>query len=154
MPIRPLPDSDRGWLRGLDSRLWEKHTGTMRNHVSGYEWEHVYYTERKGEKLGPDDWKRLVSLVAEYDLPVNLHNAHFCFGLAISFFDHATPPDVPERLLSVSGVHLPDYTYPRDRDGFEIGWKTFAPLATTVRNAELLVFYGMEPVKTKSMYDY
>lgn len=146
--VAELPASDRAWLRALEERLWETHTTT---HPCSH--GRKYSTERTGSKITPEEWKIIRVLIERHELPTSLSSAAFCFGLALSIWNHATPPEHPEYLVGVSGMHLPDYG-PDDCDGFDIGWKHFAPVATTRRNAELLVFYGMEPIKEKSHYDY
>lgn len=150
---RPLSKTDRAWLKQLEARLWNTSVATMRANMSGHTWQQQYSTANK-VRLKKDEWKRVKKLISDHELIVGLGSANFCFGLALSIFDHTTPPNKPEFLTSVSGEHLPGYRYPRDRGGFEIGWKHFAPLAQDTRNLEFRDFYKMEPIHEKSHYDY
>lgn len=144
---KPLTEVDRAFLKATEERLWVRRESYHR--VDGHR---VRYDPQQ-VTIGEGDWGRIRKLIEDHDLPVSLSNASFCFGICLNIYDHATPPDSPRNICSVSGEHLPGYD-DKKRNDFEYGWAAFEPIAKRARNAELLDFYEMPPIEEKSRYAY
>lgn len=144
--------AERAWLSALDDEIWEAREGTWRPNMSGGELRRKYRVEKR--KMTKVEWDTVRGIVARRDLPVSLHNADMGFGIGMMIYGHSPfPGGEPEILFGMTGQHLPEFTR-EHRCGFNLGWDAFSPLATTARNAELLDYYGMEPIRDKGFYDY
>lgn len=143
--ILPLSKKDRDWLVNLDSRIW---TETGPDRIG-----HYHYWEK--EELTKPVWKQVVGLIIKHKLPVELHSGSLG-NLSISIFAHGEAPEIPpERICSIGQGNLPGFEKKRGyQKRHPYAWQTFSPLTHSDRNKELLAFYGLEPSRAESYYEY
>lgn len=141
------------WFGKLQEEIWSVKSTLMRANMSGTEWVEKYLVEKR--KLTDSEWRIVRMHVEDLDLPVELSNSNFGFGIAMHVRGASSYPGIdPEILVTISGKQLPGFDESRHRNGFDLGWTVFAPLALRIRNADLLSYYNLPPIQSKSHYAY
>ena len=152
-----MRDEDRAWLKELQNELWRYVRQTYNYR------DNSYWTEKRG--FAPEEWERLTKLFDEQlesgeGLVFQL-GTKWGFTLMLRVYEDAPVPDTPpEFLLFFDQKQIPpEYgTTGPTGGGTEVSWHRAWEILTkwshSDRNAQKLKFYGMEPPREQSYYDY
>lgn len=153
---------DVEWLRALQGRLWVLRETT--EHYNGSAAPRKWWAE-SGERMTEEELTRLHEVVLRNDLPVEMCNTSFGFGVGMVVREPEKTPvypgteeaTVPETLAVVSQAHLPpseSTSDAGDRITFDDGWRVFSALTHSDHNREILRRCGLEAPKPKGHYVY
>lgn len=145
-------DDKLAWLAALDKSIWATRPAEMHYNMSGTSRRYTAYSEKR--RVTEGEWKKLVEIVSELNLPCEMTNACMGFGFGVRvYLSSPYPGTPPERLLTVTSDHFSDPTKARP-DGDDKSWGRFERLVYSESNIRLLEFNGFGKPKTKSYYDY
>lgn len=148
-----LSTQDLSWLKQLSDEIWQANESESRANLSGHTWKERYYTEKR--VMTEDEWKRLKELILAHELPCTPGGGVFGFGFSLTVFSHPSFPGImPEIAICVTGNHLPHIENPGHGENWGKIWETFEPFTHSARNRELLGYYGFEPPRERSYYEY
>lgn len=120
-----LTDKERAWLVELEKTIWRGERPRMET-----------------RQLSTEEIERLAQCIERCELPCSY--GHEPYGFFLEVLDHSPVPKVePARLLCVSPHHLPNPAH-HGFVGQEEAFTFFKRFTHTVRNKELLDFYGIE----------
>lgn len=137
---------DVQWLRDLHEQIWQDRTQDWRG-MSGRINQRVWSQEKR--ELSDEERERLFAIIEKHELVVAVHNACMGFGVGMAVYDTPQYPGVEPRLcVDVTMKHL------RDDMRFDEGWNVFFPFVSSEENQRLMAYYGFQPLRDKSYYDY
>lgn len=148
-------DQDLDWIRAFNERFWEERFDAKMG-----EW-----MAEKPERLDDEEFTRLHEIILRWDLPVQMTNTGFGFGVGLVIFEPEKPAifpgtedaTIPDAIACVSQSHLPPShsTFEHDdRIRFDDGWGAFEPLTHRDGNLEILRRCGLPEPRPKGDYVY
>lgn len=149
---------DLDWVRALHDDLWPPDENPRKFRVA----------LEASRTLSKDEWSRLLKVIEEERLVVQLIGTSMFGGYGIRLFEHPSFPGLPpEFVATIIEDHLPLPTryehalgevkpIPKKRSGQgrDDAWEVFSKMSLKPRNIEWLKEYGLELPQDRSHYDY
>lgn len=140
--MKDLSDEDRRWLSDVRMRTCDAvavvHPHRQTTRIAVYQ-----FTE--------EEWCRIQRIITEYELPCAMYAGPYGFGVLV--YDHApvqgvTPP------VAYSFEYWQPFGFDRGALFQPEAARRLSAITHTPRNAELLAWYGMPPLREPEYYVY